>query len=52
MSNFGQNLMTYIGIAAGLIFLYLVLTNSQGATSLLETGGSVGVNQIKALQGR
>lgn len=50
--NWGDRLMAYIGIAAGLIFLYLVLTNAQGATGLLQTAGSVGTNQIKALQGR
>ena len=50
--QWGAELMTYVGIAAGLIFAYLLLTNATGATGLLTAGGNVATSQIKALQGR
>lgn len=45
-------LVTYMGIAAGLIFLYLVLSNGDRAVSLTNALSTANVGAIKALQGR
>ena len=48
----GQAVLTYIGIAAGLIFLYLLLTNGKNAIGLLGALSTANIGAIKALQGR
>lgn len=46
------DILKYIGIAAGLIALFLIVTNSQGATSAINALSSANTNAILALQGR
>lgn len=39
-------------ITAGLIALYLIVANATGSGQLINSGGSVYVDAVKALQGR
>lgn len=47
-----QAFLTYMSIAAGLIFVYLVLANGKNAVSLVGALSSANLGAIKALQGR
>lgn len=46
------DIMKYLGIAAFLIALFLILQNARGATSAINALSSANTNAILALQGR
>lgn len=48
----GRQFLGLIGTSFGLIALYLLLTNSFGAKSVIEALGGSYVGAVKALQGR
>jgi hypothetical protein len=44
--------MKYIGIAGGLIFVYLVVRNGNDSSNVINALSKANVNAITALQGR
>lgn len=47
----GADFMKYLGIVAGLVFVYLVVKNGQATQGVLKTLSGVNTNAILALQG-
>lgn len=47
-----EALLKYLGIAGGLIFVFLVVRNGQAASDVIQSLGNVNTGAIRALQGR